>query len=88
MAGLALAAFCLCVSWTKRRHVAYASADEALPRTRPAVYAALKDYGCCTLLNFIGSLWAALLVLGVFGWALCVVGLVSIGALDMLPSIG
>ena len=53
-----------------------------------AVYVAVKSYGCCSLLNFLGSMWCGLLVAGVFGLLLCFVALGAIRTFDRLPPVG
>ena len=52
------------------------------------MYVAVKSYGCCSLLNFLGSMWCGLLVAGVFGLLLCFVALGAIRTFDRLPAVG
>jgi hypothetical protein len=46
------------------------------------VYAQVKGFACCEVLNLAGGLWLALLTAGSFGLVLCLLSFGIISALD------
>ncbi|KAG7674442.1 hypothetical protein Ndes2437A_g00722 [Nannochloris sp. 'desiccata'] len=48
------------------------------------VYVGIKQYPCCTGLDFIGGIWTALIISGSFTFTQCIVAMILIGLFDKL----
>jgi hypothetical protein len=53
-----------------------------------AAYMGAKSYLCCDLLNFVGGLWLALLIIGCFGLPLTLAVFFWLGKMDRLQQRG